>query len=433
MNIKKVKILIIIFVVLSGLFLAGFIYTKVSCNDKSTGIQKPENQFLSVTMDTNIFSPIQKFSNPDSSAFELHYDAVVVDGHNDYLYQVYKRGANFGKKDSKTQTGLPRLEEGGVDIQVFAIWIPMEKVSSSKSFVLNEIDILNDLGKTFSDRFEVAYNYNDITRIVSAGKLAGLTGIEGGTAIGNNLDNINEFRKLGVAYIGLTWNNSNNIGTSAKDETKTGKGGLTNFGKKVVQRMNETGMIIDVSHLGEKSFWDVIKVTDSPIIASHSNCYSINPHYRNLTDDQIKAVAETGGVIMVCFHSPFVSQNSVDNSPSANSVYQLELNDIYNSYKDNLIKFNEERAEFFKNINYKNQVSIDDVIDHIDHIRKLVGIDYIGIGSDFDGGINPLFDFYDGTCYPLLTKKLAGRGYTEIEIRKILGLNFLRVFKQVCG
>lgn len=432
-NIRKFKILLIIFILLSGLFLTGFVYTTLSCNDKNINLQKQENQSSLSVMDTSIFSSVKKFNNADSSAFELHYNAVVVDGHNDYLYQIYKRGATFGKKDANTQTGLARFEEGGVDVQVFAMWIPSEKVNSSKSFVMNEINILNDLGREYNDRFEVAHNYDDIVRIVSSGKTAGLSGIEGGTAIGTDLDNIDEFKKLGIAYIGLTWNNSNKIGTSASDENKNGKGGLTEFGKKVVKRMNETGMLIDVSHLGERSFWGVIETTNSPIIASHSNCYAINPHYRNLTDEQIKALAKTGGIIMVCFHDPFVSQNSVNNSKNANSVYEKELNEIYNNYKNDLISYNKARAEFFESLNYKEQISIDNLIEHIDHIKNLVGIDYIGIGSDFDGGINPLFDLYDGTCYPLLTKKLVERGYSEIEIRKILGLNFLKVFKQVCG
>lgn len=433
LNIRKFKILFIIFFLLSGLFLSGFVYTTIACNDKDINLQKQENQSSLSTIDTSIFSPVKKFDNAESSAFELHYDAVVVDSHNDYLYQIYKRNASFVEKGLNTQTGLPRWEEGGVDVQIFAMWIPSDKIKSSKTFVLNEISMIQELEKKYNDRFNIAYNYKDIVRIVHEGKIAGLTGIEGGTAIGNDLDNIDEFKNYGVAYIGLTWNNSNNIGTSANDENKTGKGGLTEFGKKVVKRMNEVGMLVDISHLGEKSFWDVIEVTESPIIASHSNCYAINPHYRNLTDEQIKAIAKTGGVIMVSFHDTFVKQNSEKDSPNANSVYSKELNDIYRDYKNDMIQFNKKRADFFESINYDNQISIDDVIDHIDHIKNLVGIDYAGLGSDFDGGINPPFDLYDGTCYPLLTKKLAERGYTETEIRKILGLNFLRVFKQVCG
>lgn len=430
---RNTRFILLSLITAAGIILAVLLYTKIRQNDIPPEKINLKNNFAPAIMDTGIFSPVKKFDNTDSSIFELHYDAVVLDAHNDYLYQVYKRGANFGSKDDNTQTGLPRWEEGGVDVQVFAMWIPTEKIKTSKSFILNELNILQEIEKQYKDRFEIAFKYDDIVRIVSGKKMAGLTGIEGGTAIGKDLDNIDEFKKYGIAYIGLTWNNSNNIGTSASDETKTGKGGLTDFGKKVVKRMNETGVLVDVSHLGERSFWDVIEVTDSPIIASHSNCYAINPHYRNLKDEQIKAIAKTGGVIMVSFHDAFVSGNSRKDSPDANSVFSEELNEIYKGNKSDLIQFNKKRAEFFENIDYSDRISIDDIVDHIDYIKNLVGVDYAGIGSDFDGGINPPFDLYDGTCYPLLTKKLAERGYTEIEMRKILGLNFLRVFKQVCG
>jgi len=433
-NIRSRKPLIILFLLITatGLLISLLIFEK---NGKTTEPEKmiQKNKNTVFVTDTSIFQSVKKFNSPDSSAFEIHYDAVLVDGHNDFLYQMYKRGANFGEKGKKTQTGLPRFEEGGVDLQIFAIWIPPEKFKKSKSFVLSGIEMLKEAGHQYPDRFGVAYTYKDIVEIILSGRMAGLTSIEGGTAIEDDLDNINEFKKLGITYIGLTWNNSNKIGTSASDEHKTGKGGLTEFGKKVVKRMNETGIIIDVSHLGEKSFWDVIEITESPIMASHSNCYVINPHYRNLTDAQIKAIAKTGGIVMVNFHNPFVSSSSSEDSPNANKIYGKELNEIYERNKNDLKEFNKERAEFLSSIDYKNNISIDDVIDHIDHIKNLVGVDYIGIGSDFDGGINPPFDLYDGTCYPLLTKKLAERGYTETEIRKILGLNFLRVFKQVCG
>ncbi len=214
-----------------------------------------------------------------------------------------------------------------------------------------------------------------------------MIGIEGGTVVGNDLDNINSLYNMGVRYIGLTWNNSNNIGSSARDETERGiPGGLTDFGVQVINRMDEVGMLIDVSHLGEATFWDVIETSKNPIIASHSNSYSVYPHYRNLTDEQIKAIAKSGGVIQVNFHRSFLGEASLQR-----------------------------------------------VFEHIDYIKNLVGIDYIGIGSDFDGGINPPNDLSDVTMYPNLTYKLLDEGYSQEDVRKILGLNFLRVFKQVCG
>lgn len=241
-----------------------------------------------------------------------------------------------------------------------------------------------------SSQFEFAQTYEDIIRITGEGKLCGLIGIEGGTAIGDDLERIKEFHALGVRYIGLTWNNSNLIASSAKDETERGKqGGLTEFGTSVIRKMNEIGMLVDVSHLGENSFWDVMEISTDPIIASHSNCYSINPHYRNLTDEQIKAIAEKGGYIGINFYDKFLVKSG--------------------------------------------GADIDNIISHIDHIRDLVGIDCIGIGADFDGGITPPSGLEDVTKYPELTARLLQRGYSKDDVVKILGGNFLRVYKQVCG
>ena len=337
--------------------------------------------------DMGIFQLNKKFDNLEENYLELHHDAILVDSHNDFIWQVYKKGVDFGRDNRSTQSDLPKFIEGGVDVQVFAVWIPTNKVRQSYAFTIAQVDRLKGIEEENIEEFEFAYSYEDMKRILEEKKVCGLIGIEGGTAIENNLDNINEFYELGVRYIGLTWNNSNNIGTSARNEHKKGiEGGLTEFGVEVVKRMNEVGMLIDVSHLGEDTFWDVIEVTKNPIIASHSNCYSIHPHYRNLNDEQIKAIADGGGVIDVNFHNGFLGAATVDK-----------------------------------------------IVDHIDYIKEFVGVDYVGIGSDFDGGINPPVDLYDATQYPELTRELVERGYTEEEIRKILGLNFIRVFKQVCG
>lgn len=317
---------------------------------------------------------------------ELHYDAILVDTHNDFVYQVSQRGAVFGKDNNWTHSDLPKFREGGLDVQVFSAWIPMSKIRRSYDFVLGQIDILKGFERANPEDIEFANSYEDILRIVNEGKICGMIGVEGGTVVESDLDNINRLFAMGVRYIGLTWNNSNLIGTSARDETERGIGGLTDFGFDVIKRMDEVGMLIDVSHLGEASFWDVIKTTKNPIIASHSNSYTIHPHYRNLTDEQIKAIAEGGGVIQVNFHRSFLGEASLQR-----------------------------------------------VFEHIDYIKNLVGVDYIGIGSDFDGGIDTPSELSDATMYPNLTKKLLSEGYTQEDVRKILGLNFLRAFKQVCG
>ncbi len=368
-------------------------------------------------------------------AFKLHYDAIVVDSHNDYLYQVWKRGADFGRKDAFTQSGLPRFKEGGVGLQFFAIWIPGSEEKHAFTFAKQQAERLKKIEKEYFSEFEIAYSYEDFERIHKSGKFCGMMGIEDGAAVGNSLDNLETLYEEGVRYIGLTWNRTNAIGTSARDESDGRKGGgLTEFGKKVVKRMEEMGMMIDVSHSGEKTFWDIFEITKGPIIASHSNCYALNPHYRNLTDEQIKAIADRKGVIMVNFLDDFINSNGKETRvKDYYARYKTELDRIYEENKGDLITFNKKRYNFILEHPVKGGTSLDDLIAHIDYIKNLVGVDYIGLGSDFDGGITPPIDVYDATCYPIITQRLAEKGYTEEEIRKILGLNFLRVLKQVCS
>lgn len=436
MSIKKIGFIwsILIFIILIAVIY--FVTKTANCNIihnvSEYNIPTIVKDSIPDTTRDYLLNPILITKDVKKEWFRLHFDAILIDAHNDLLYKVRHENYSFYSKDSKTQTGLLRLLEGGMNIQFLALYIPPKQFSNSKNYVLQQIDLLNKLQKEYYDIFEIAYTYKDIKRIIGEGKLAGMMGIEGGTAIEDNLDNVNLFYEKGVRYIGLTWNNSNKIGVSAKDEADGKKGGLTKFGKEVVERMNEVGILIDVSHLGEQTFWDVIEITKDPIIASHSNCYTLCPHYRNLTDEQIKAIAKTEGIIMVNFLDWFIVNNASKESKNANEIYKKEITKIYNNYNTDRIKYYDELAKFLVKVTPANEVSINDLIDHIDYIKDLVGIDYIGIGTDFDGGINPPFDLYDATCFPLLTKKLAERGYTEIEIRKVLGLNFLRVLKNVC-
>jgi len=333
----------------------------------------------------------------DSTVYEdpvkLHFDALLVDTHNDLIWQVYNKGADFNVRNSFTHSDIFKFREGGLDIQVFAVWIPLNKAKSSFDFTMSQIERLKKFQTESNGEFEFAKSYDDIMRITGNKKICGLIGIEGGTAVESDVENVRRFFDEGVRYIGLTWNNSNLIATSAKDAVTAGKSsGLTEYGKEVVKKMNETGMLIDVSHLSEAAFWDVMEISSDPVIASHSNCYSLNPHYRNLTDEQIKAIAESNGYIGINFYDEFLVKGGK-----------------------------------------KYGASIDDIIRHIDHIKSIAGVDYIGIGSDFDGGISAPSDLQDATQYPELTKKLFEKGYNPEEIKKILGLNFLRVFKQVCG
>lgn len=425
-----------------GIFLIVAIATTVLLR-YNTNMLNPDNKLTLVkNSETGNLSgndpempSLKKDSSKKNDYVKLHYDALLIDTHNDFMWKVFDKGAVFGQLNNFTQSDLPRFRSGGLDAQVFAIWIPMNKVKRSYNFVTSQIERLKNIERNNFEDLEFAGTYDDIIRITNQGKVCGLIGVEGGTAVEKDLNNIDELYQLGVRYIGLTWNNSNLISTSAKDEIERGKqGGLTDYGIQVVRRMNQVGMLIDVSHLSEEGFWGVIENTSDPIIASHSNCYAINPHLRNLTDEQIKAIAKNEGYIGINFHDEFLSADAVKSrTQSIYDRFPEELEEIHSKYANDQVKLNEERDKLLYDKKIFGGTTIDKIIDHIDHIKNLVGIDYVGIGSDFDGGITPPADMYDVTCYPLLTKRLLEKGYKEDEIKKILGLNFLRVFQKVCS
>ncbi len=401
--------------------------TKVSSPVKDSIQNKPNTQKMDSTSN--------KFPNLEKDAFKLHYDAIVIDTHNDILMPVFLEGADLTQENAGTQSDMVKWKKGGLDVQVFSIYVPERYKSNHFKYVMKLIDKLEQTAADYPDKFFLTSDYNELTNALGQGKFCGLMGAEGGNMIEGSMENLETLYSRGVRYLGLTWNTSNAIGVSAQDETERGKkGGLTEFGVRVVQRMDELGMLIDVSHLGETAFWDVINTSKNPIIASHSCVYSLSPHYRNLTDDQIKAIAKSGGYIGVNFYCKFLDPTASTNQvQSIHSKYKHDLKSIEEQDGDDMVKFNEDRYEYLADNKMRGGTSIDKLIEHIDYIVKLVGVDYVGLGSDFDGGVYTPNELYDATCYPIITKKLVEKGYSEQDIRKILGLNFLRVFKQVCG
>lgn len=376
-----------------------------------------------------------KFTDLNKDAFRLHYDAIVIDTHNDILMPVFLQGAKLDADNPGTQSDLVKWKKGGLDVQMFSIYVPERYKSNHFSYVMKLIDKLESFQQENPEGFALCRNYTELESALNSGKFTALMGGEGGNMVEGSMENLETLYSRGVRYLGLTWNTSNAIAVSAKDETERGKkGGLTEFGRDVVKRMNELGMLIDVSHLGETAFWEITELSTAPIIASHSNCYSLCPHYRNLTDEQIKAIAKSGGYIGVNFFYKFV-----DPSGNPGSIKNVQSNirnaadKLEGEYGSDPVLFNEKRYEYITSNPTNSGSPVDLLIDHIDHIVKLVGVDYVGLGSDFDGSIVTLNELYDATCYPIITKKLVERGYTEQDIRKILGGNFLRVFKQVCG
>jgi membrane dipeptidase len=397
--------------------------------DSVINTKNTENQNFKMDSTTT-----NKFTDLNKDAFKLHYDAIVIDTHNDILMPIFLQGADLNRDNAGTQSDLVKWKKGGLDVQVFSIYVPERYKSNHFSYVMKLIDRLERYEAEYPQSFALCTKYDQVISGLKAGKFVGLMGGEGGNMVEGSMENLETLYSRGVRYLGLTWNTSNAIAISARDENNGKPGGLTEFGKSVVKRMNELGMLVDVSHLGETAFWDVAELSNAPIIASHSNVYNLAPHFRNLTDEQIKAIAKSGGYIGINFYNKFLDPGAnVSQIKSAQNKYKNGSKSFGDECGDDLVCFNEKRYDFIINNNYNGGTSVDVLIDHIDYIVKFVGVDYVGLGSDFDGSISTVNELYDATCYPIITKKLVERGYNEQDIRKILGGNFLRVFKQVCG
>jgi membrane dipeptidase len=365
---------------------------------------------------------------------KIHRKAILVDTHNDFLSKaVEHRFAFDADLRGTTYSDLNRMKTGGVDVQVFSIFCDEHfGKGSAFAYANQELDSLYAVAGRNPNRMQIVYSSGELMKAVKHHKLAALSGVEGGHMIEDNLDFLDSFYQRGVRYMTLTWNNSPSWATSAADESKHSfvvtPYGLNDFGIRVVKRMNELGMMIDVSHTGEKTFWDVIKYTTRPIIASHSSVYALCPVYRNLKDDQIKAIAKNGGVIQVNFYSGFIDSNYMPRLQHFLKLHKAEADSLRS------LKQPEYSVLDYLFIRYQTELQalrppLSLLIDHIDYIAKLVGVDYVGLGSDFDG-IESSPQGLDGVQdYPKITEALLKRGYSKKDIYKILGGNFLRVFR----
>ena len=368
---------------------------------------------------------------------KLHYDAIVADTHNDVLLRAME-GEDITVETNRGHSDLVRLKKGGVDIQVFAVWVdPVAFEKNSFKRANQMIDTLYSIVKRNQDKIAIVTKSSEIESALKEGKICAVIGVEGGHAIENSIEKLEELYRRGVRYLGLTWNNSVDWASSAFDETtnpeKLKVKGLSEFGRKVVQKMNELGMIVDVSHLGEQAFWDVIRTTKKPVIASHSSVYKLCPHYRNLKDEQIKAIAQTGGVVFVNFYAEYIDSTFGTKRKQIEEKYKAKFDSIRILYEHDQRAYSEARRQLMRKVSEELRPPLDLLIDHIDYIAKLVGVDHVGIGSDFDGiSITPL-EMDDVTFLPNITRELLKRGYSVEDIKKILGGNFLRVFKEVCG
>ena len=395
-----------------------------------SGIKTKPLSFIFIFWYLSIFSC-------DRSTHDIHLESFVADTHNDVLLRAME-GQNVLKYHPESHSDLEKFKLGGVDLQVFSIWVsPDEK---EKKYFENANDMINKLDFLISrvpKDWGLAKSYQDITYNSRKNKMSCVIGVEGGHIIGRDISKLEALHDRGMRYLGLTWNNSNHIASSAKDETFNRNSlsniGLSNFGSEIVQKCNDLGVIIDVSHAGEQAFWDVVDQSQEPIIASHSSVYALCPHYRNLKDDQIKAIAKTGGAVFINFYPGYIDSTFQQKAEIINMKYEAELDILAEKYDPLSNQYWFEEMKLLKHEKSRITPSINDVIKHISYIVDLVGIDYVGLGSDFDGVEIMPTGLEDVTKLPFLTKKLIEHGYTIREVRKILGGNFKRIFKEVCN
>lgn len=362
---------------------------------------------------------------------KLHQKAIVVDTHGDIISDQIKSGIDIGIKQAGGDFDLVRAKEGGLDVQVFSIWCDD---SGGYAMANRQIDSLEALAKRHPDKITLVRNAAELKHAVKQDKLAGLIGVEGGHMIEGRLDYLEALAKRGMTYMTLTWNNSTSWASSAADETSKSKSlehsGLNDLGKEIVKRMNELGVIVDLSHVGEKTFYDAIAVTKKPVMASHSSAYALNPHSRNLKDDQIRAIAKTGGVVFVNFYSGFLDSTYYAKQSRFNASHSEELESMTKKYNDKA-KASAEIREKYKQELEDMRAPLSLLIDHIDHMAKLVGSEHVGLGADFDGAESYPKGLDDVSNYPLITEALLQRGYSPRDIKNILGANFVRLLKKV--
>jgi membrane dipeptidase len=330
---------------------------------------------------------ILKNTTDEPSGLSVHdkiaAESIIIDLHNDAVTQIYEREDLSLFDGRELEASLPHLLDGGLKAAFFAVWTPEDEGPGYEDDLIETFFTLLD-GRR--DEILFAADSGDLEKNVAQNKLSAFLAVEGGAALAGDLDRLDYLYARGARYMTLTWNQSNDIADAAKDRKKPNSG-LSPFGERVVKRMNGLGMIVDVSHVSDQAVDDVLAVSEDPVIASHSNCYAVRRHYRNLKDRHIAGICETGGVIGVNFHGTFLKRG--------------------------------------------RPAVISDVVDHIDHVVKIGGVDCVALGSDFDGRIKPPKGLKNMGELENLTEELTRRGYSEGDIKKIYGLNFIRVLKRV--
>jgi membrane dipeptidase len=382
--------------------------------------------------------PTSMLNQPQSSTdpLSIHRRAIIVDMHADTAQRLVDEHIDLDQRLGDGHLDAVRAKEGGLDAQFFSIWVEPELFGLGGQTAMDRADqqiaAVRALSEQHPETWELATTAADVRRIAASGKLAALMGLEGGYAIDGRLENVARYYQMGVRYMSPAWSVSLTWAGSSGDEAGKTRG-LNEFGKQVVREMNRLGMMVDVSHVSDQTFWDIVNTSTKPVIATHSACRAITNVPRNLTDDMIRALAKTGGVVNVIFYPEHIEpgwsekKKKVDAEIAAlgRQASDLETGD---AARKKLARDRVRTVEYARRL---PPVRLARIVDHIDHIVKLVGVDHVGIGSDFDGVQAVPADLKSVADLPNLTAELLRRGYSESDIDKILGGNMLRVMEEV--
>ncbi len=400
---------------LAAAFLAGCVKTKMK-DEKSTTVMQNSATDL------------------DPGPLSIHKRAIAIDMHADTVQRVLDEDINLQEHLSDGHFDAVRAKAGGLDAQFFSIWVEPQLFGGGGERAVKRADdqvaAIRALAEKHPETWQLATSAADVRRAADDGKIAALMGLEGGYAIDEKLENVQRYYDLGVRYMSPAWSISTSWAGSSGDEVGAARG-LNDFGKNVVREMNRLGMMVDVSHVSDKTFWDIVNTSTKPVIATHSACRAIADVPRNLTDDMIRALAKTGGVVNVIFYpehlepgwSQLKKKVDVEIAPL---VQAASANEPGAAVQKKLARDRVRTREYARRL---PPVYVSRIVDHIDHIVKLAGVDHVGIGSDFDGVQSTTTDLGTVADLPNLTKELLKRGYSASDVEKILGGNMLRVME----
>jgi len=369
-----------------------------------------------------------------NKADKIHASILTVDTHCDTPMDFSKPGFDMGIKSKEGCVDFPKMNEGGLHAEFFAVFTPQGPKNDSAYNIVHQkaVDVLTAIKTNVeknSDVAEIALSPEDAYRIRKNGKIAAFIGIENGYPIGHDISRIKQYHDLGTRYITLSHTKNNDICDSSTDPDGPVNDGLSSFGTEVVKEMNRLGMMVDISHISDKSFFDVLRISKVPVIASHSSCRALCGSPRNLSDEMLVALKENDGVIQICILGNYLK------TPEPNPEFEAKLKELHEKYgsygaaSDSLKEVI--RSEFRKiRSAYENPATVKDVVDHIDHVVQVIGIDFVGIGTDFDGG-GGVEGCRTAADMKNITIELLRRGYSKSDITKIWGGNIMRVMKKV--